>query len=42
MHIHKRWKEHCKKSSKSLISKAITKYGKENFSFEVIEECEPD
>lgn len=38
-HIEQRWKEHCRNSSSSLISKAIKKYGKENFSFEIIELC---
>ena len=39
IHIEKRWKEHCQNSSKSLISQAIQKYGKENFSFQILEEC---
>ncbi len=38
-HIHKRWQEHCQPSSDSVISKAIKKYGQENFTFEIIEEC---
>lgn len=43
-HIETRWSEHCRESSqtKSLISKAITKYGKENFIFQILEECEPE
>ena len=40
IHIEKRWKEHCKESSNSLISQAIKKYGRENFSFSVLEEAE--
>jgi group I intron endonuclease len=34
-HIETRWSEHCRESNqeKSLISKAIAKYGKENFIF---------
>ena len=37
-HIEKRWAEHCKASSNSLISQAIQKYGKENFNFQILEE----
>lgn len=40
IHIEKRWQEHCQASSNSLIGKAIKKYGKENFSFQIIEEVE--
>jgi group I intron endonuclease len=32
-----RWWDHCKPSSRSVISKAIRKYGKENFTYEVID-----
>lgn len=39
VHIERRWKEHCQPSTKSVISSAIKKYGKENFSFQVLEEC---
>lgn len=39
VHIKRRWTEHCLPSTKSVISSAIKKYGKENFSFEIIEEC---
>lgn len=37
IHIEKRWNEHCQISSHSLISQAIQKYGKENFSFQILE-----
>lgn len=39
IHIEKRWQEHCRLSTKSLISKAIKEYGKNNFSFQILEEC---
>lgn len=39
VHIKRRWAEHCQPSAHSLIGKAIQKYGKENFSFQVVEEC---
>lgn len=32
-----RFKQHCKKSSDSLISRAIHKYGKEHFWYEILE-----
>lgn len=35
----KRWTAHCCRTSKSIISQAIQKYGKENFTFEVIAEA---
>ena len=38
VHIERRWQEHCQESSTSVIAKAIKKYGKENFIFEVLEE----
>lgn len=39
IHIQRRWIEHCQPSSDSLISRAIKKYGKKNFSFQIIKEC---
>ena len=37
--VEKRWRRHCSNcENKSAISKAIKKYGKDNFTFEVIEE----
>ena len=42
VHIERRWKEHCFKSSNSQISNAIQKYGKDNFKFEIIELCEKE
>jgi len=39
IHIERRWMEHCRLSTSSVISDAIKKYGKENFSFQVLEEC---
>ena len=38
IHIYRRWSEHCQPSTTSLIGKAIQKYGKENFIFEILEE----
>lgn len=42
IHIERRWIEHCSPSRKSIISNAIRKYGKENFSFTILEECDID
>ena len=39
VHIERRWSEHCFPSKTSQISLAIQKYGKDNFIFDVIEEC---
>lgn len=39
VHIEKRWQEHCRPSADSLIAKAIQTYGKDNFTFEILEEC---
>ena len=39
IHIERRWQEHCRPSARSLIGKAIQKYGKNNFSFQILEEC---
>jgi hypothetical protein len=43
--IEERWKEHCRDSVKPRVEKrplyeAMNKYGKENFSIELVEECE--
>lgn len=37
--IERRWKEHLNRHSKSLIHKAIEKYGEQNFDFSIVEEC---
>ena len=42
IHIERRWREHCRPSTRSLISSAIKDYGKENFSFQILEECSRD
>lgn len=42
IHIEKRWQEHCQPSADSVIAKAIQKYGKINFSFQILEECPED
>ena len=39
IHIERRWQEHCRPSTSSMIANAIKEYGKENFTFEVLEEC---
>lgn len=38
VHIHRRFLEHCR-NNKTAIDAAIAEYGKENFLFEIIEEC---
>lgn len=42
--IEKRWNNHkrVKEEEKHAIHRAIDKYGIENFSFDIIEKCEPD
>ena len=42
VNIERRWGEHCRSGNKSLIGKAIKKYGKQNFSFVILEECNMD
>ncbi len=37
--LDRRWKEHCWVDNNQLITRAINKYGKENFSKEIIEKC---
>ena len=39
VHIERRFQEHCFPSKTSVISKAIQKYGKDNFIFDIVEEC---
>lgn len=39
IHIERRWSEHCFPSKTSQISLAIQEFGKNNFNFEIIEEC---
>ena len=39
IHIERRWQEHQKPSSTSKISQAISQYGVDNFTFEIIEVC---
>lgn len=41
VHIERRFNEH-RASTKSIIGQAISKYGKENFIFSILEECEPN
>jgi group I intron endonuclease len=38
--IEQRWKKHLAASDDFLIHKALRKYGKENFSFTILEECD--
>ena len=40
VHIERRWIEHTQPSADSIIAKAIRKYGKDNFKFEVLEEVD--
>lgn len=39
VNIYKRWQEHCRIIDNCPIHKAIQKYGKNNFKFEIIEQC---
>lgn len=39
VHIERRWTEHCNSKCNSYIGQAIKQYGKNNFTFEIIEEC---
>ena len=38
--IEKRWQKHLNAKDNFVIHKALQKYGKENFSFQIIEECD--
>lgn len=38
--IEKRWQKHLNTKDNFVIHKALQKYGKENFSFQIIEECD--
>lgn len=38
--IEKRWKKHLSTKDNFLIHKAIQKYGKNNFNFSILEECD--
>ena len=40
LNIEQRWQRHLNSKDESAIHLAIQKYGKENFSFELIEECD--
>ena len=42
--IEKRWREHkcSSKSNNQILYRAIRKYGLENFSFEILEECKAE
>ena len=40
--IFHRWSKHSSAPTNSLIHQAIREYGIENFSFEIIEQCEKD
>lgn len=42
IHIEQRWQEHISQNKNSLIHLAIKKYGVKNFTFEVLEECQPE
>ena len=38
--IEKRWQKHLSAKDDFVIHRALQKYGKENFSFQIIEECD--
>ena len=40
--LKRRWQEHCWRDNDQVITKAIKKYGKENFTVEVLERCHKD
>lgn len=40
INIEKRWQDHCATVDNCAIHRAIQKYGKENFVFEILEECD--
>lgn len=39
IHIEYRWIQHCSSNYDSVIHRAIEKYGKSNFTFQILEEC---
>ena len=42
INIENRWGKHCRTHDDFAIHKALDKYGKENFTFKIVEECPED